>query len=138
MIDLDGFKQVNDIHGHETGDKILKASADRLSQTLANNIKLSRLGGDEFLVLANDTQEVNNLVEDIKGSLNAPFIFNRACICIGASVGAVRLNKDSNNVGNLLRQADTAMYLDKSIRKAHSIESQMPNGVLALSACTNR
>jgi len=138
MIDLDGFKQVNDVHGHETGDKILKASADRLSQTLGDNIKLARLGGDEFLVLADDTQEVNNLIEDIKDRLNIPFAFNRACICIGASVGAVRLNKNSNNVSDLLRRADIAMYQDKSIRKAQSVENQMPNGVLALSAYTNR
>ena len=138
MVDLDGFKQVNDMHGHETGDKILKFAADRLSHTLVSNCKLARLGGDEFLVLVDDSQELNKLVEDIKLSIATPFLISGSCICIGASVGAARLYKASHNVGDLLRRADTAMYLDKSMcKKKSNLKRQVPHDGPGLSDCRN-
>jgi len=139
MLDLDRFKQVNDRHGHEIGDKILKLAADRLSHTLPDNSRLARLGGDEFLVLADDFQELNKLVEDIKLSIATPFLVNGSCICIGVSVGAVRLPKTSCNVGDLLRRADTAMYQDKSMRKKkNNLQWQVPHEGPGLTDCTIR
>jgi len=112
LLDLDGFKPVNDLYGHEMGDRILRQVSQRFSRSLPSGAILARLGGDEFGVIARGNDEATlELASALKATLSYPFFIDGKSISIGVSIGHVR--NDGN--GDLLHRADLAMYEAKRI-----------------------
>lgn len=119
MIDLDGFKAVNDRLGHETGDRLLMEVADRLRQVARPADLVARLGGDEFIVVAEglaDSRAVDTLAARLLATVTQPF----ACAPdarIGASIGVAVSADGGEDVDVLLRRVDRAMYAAKAAGK---------------------
>jgi len=110
LLDLDGFKPINDLHGHETGDKVLQQVALRFERALPAGALLARLGGDEFGVLYEGGHEsAIEVALALKATLSYPFHINNQEIRLGVSVGVAE-NKGERD---LLVRADNAMYKAK-------------------------
>jgi len=112
MIDLDGFKAVNDQHGHLSGDQVLADVAERVKSCLRPADSACRLGGDEFAVLLEDLESVDAAVDAaqrINSALLAPFRVGDKQVTLSASIG-IALGRPDSTVDNLLREADLAMY----------------------------
>lgn len=122
FIDLDDFKPVNDNYGHDVGDLVLVTVAERISAILRNSDTLSRLGGDEFVVLLDSFSEVadvHKVLAKIDKSIRCPIrLDSDKSVSIGASIGVSLFFGDSCEVGpeTLLRNADRAMYVSKSLK----------------------
>ena len=117
FIDMDGFKTVNDLHGHQAGDQLLKAVALRLRETAEEGWLVARYGGDEFLVLLPGQgcpATAGRLAERLVRSLCRPFDIDGLVIEIGASVGVAVAPPRGLQKQMLLRQADTALYAAKA------------------------
>ena len=115
-LDLDGFKPVNDIHGHATGDRLLVEVAQRLRQCVRGGDTVARLGGDEFVLLfaeINDVHECDHATSRILSALSAPFAIAGSSIHISASIGVTLYPIDGSDADTLLRHADQAMYTAK-------------------------
>jgi diguanylate cyclase (GGDEF)-like protein len=116
LIDLDGFKTTNDVHGHAVGDEVLCQVADRLLDLVADNGTVARLGGDEFVVVTKadlDKDALSRIADRIVLTLGEPILIQDLRISIGASVGISICPGDGDSVGTLLRAADLAMYRAK-------------------------
>jgi len=85
LLDLDGFKQVNDKYGHHVGDTVLIQLADRLRRMFNDGTQFARLGGDEFLVVADCSHEVSALISDVKRCLAKPLEIDGISVTVGAS-----------------------------------------------------
>lgn len=110
LLDLDGFKPVNDSFGHEVGDKVLQQVAQRFSRALSSSTLLARLGGDEFGVLIDGAHEnPMEIALALRGTLSYPFVIDGHEILIGVSIGIA----DNNGSNDLLLRADNAMYAAK-------------------------
>ncbi len=112
-IDLDRFKQVNDLHGHAAGDALLIQSGKRILGEMEPTDMLARIGGDEFvMVLTSDAnpEKVSILAKRVVETLRKPFRIEGHRIEIGASIGVALFPDDGNNVDALMRAADAAMY----------------------------
>lgn len=115
-IDLDGFKPVNDRHGHEAGDQVLREVAQRLARLAGRHGHAARLGGDEFALLApvlgpDAVERLGaRIVERIAGD---PFVLDGATVRIGVSVGAAAMSEE-DTIDDALRRADTALYCAKT------------------------
>ena len=110
LMDLDGFKPVNDNYGHETGDEILKQVSNRFLKALPDESLLARLGGDEFAVLTHGNyEEAMELAMAIRATLSYPFNVAGEQIKVDVSIGCV-LNDGKSD---LMSRADTAMYKAK-------------------------
>ncbi|QPL41551.1 diguanylate cyclase [Pseudoalteromonas sp. A41-2] len=116
FIDIDGFKQVNDIHGHAAGDKLLKTIAMRIRHVLKKNDSVGRLGGDEFVVILNsikNKQDILMLVDTLKKEIAKPLEFNDAELAYSPSMGAVMFPEYYGDAEYLIQCADKAMYRAK-------------------------
>jgi diguanylate cyclase (GGDEF)-like protein len=115
-IDLDGFKPVNDTYGHEAGDVLLRAFAERLDDCLRAADTAARLGGDEFAVLLHgpiDQDGVQHVLDRIRGQLDVPVDLGAGRVAtVGASIG-VAFADARTDVDTLIRHADVAMYTAK-------------------------
>jgi diguanylate cyclase (GGDEF)-like protein len=112
-IDLDGFKHINDIHGHQVGDDLIIQVAERLKNSIREVDNIVRLAGDEFAIIVNqinDTSIVEKISNRILESLSQPYVINRIKISITASIGSSIFPTDTDNVETLIKFADTAMY----------------------------
>ncbi|MBO3735982.1 sensor domain-containing diguanylate cyclase [Actinoplanes flavus] len=119
FVDLDGFKPVNDAHGHEVGDELLRQVADRLSACVRASDVLARVGGDEFVMLMPGVVEpgdVDAMSNRVRYVLGLPFRIDGHEIQIGASVG-VHLAPAAGDPDEALRAADHAMYEIKHSRR---------------------
>ncbi len=118
FIDLDGFKPVNDIYGHDTGDEVLKVIAQRLLQSIRADDLAVRLGGDEFLVVLPHTsshEKLQFVCDRLIKDLRQPITFlTGANIQVSASVGVSLCPEHATTLEGLLRCADEAMYQAKS------------------------
>ncbi len=116
FLDLDHFKRINDTHGHQTGDLLLVAVADRLRELVRGVDTIGRLGGDEFIVVAAcaTADEAGHLAARIVEVLALPYPLHGQTVHSGASVGVALFPTDGTDAGTLLRHADTAMYAAKS------------------------
>ncbi|MGL1861361.1 MAG: diguanylate cyclase [Pseudodesulfovibrio sp.] len=117
FIDLDGFKAVNDNHGHDAGDAVLQGVAKRFKSCVREVDTIARIGGDEFLVVVSDLPErkgaevvANKLVQSVAD----PFFWKGEKLSVGASVGVSLYPDDGDNAESLIKSADTAMYEVKS------------------------
>jgi diguanylate cyclase (GGDEF)-like protein len=113
FCDLDGLKNVNDRHGHETGDQLLVAVGARFALQLREADTVARLGGDEFAVLLEDLEsvaEANEVAERLLASLSEPIVINGRAIPVSASIGIAMCTHEQTDTATLLREADLAMY----------------------------
>ena len=120
MIDLDGFKQVNDQKGHKAGDQLLVEVARRLKECIRQSDTASRLGGDEFaLVLGgfNEISECTQSLTRINAALAAPYSVINQTAYVTASIGVTIFPNDGSNADQLLRHADESMYEAKHAGK---------------------
>ncbi len=142
FVDLDGFKKVNDTHGHDCGDELLGQFSDRLANVLRaedliafkvanamseeenqeqtadgkNRQMLARLGGDEFTVLLSDLREATDAAtvsQRIIDAVSQPFVVNGTEVRIGASIGIAIFPRDGSDYQTILKSADMAMYQAK-------------------------
>lgn len=116
-LDLDGFKLVNDTHGHEAGDHVLQVTARRLASTLRAGDTVARLGGDEFVLLlpaVAGPDEARKVGEKLVAALEQPIDWNAATLRVSASIGLALYPDDGDEPETLLRRADKAMYRAKS------------------------
>ena len=116
--DLDGFKAVNDAHGHHAGDELLVQAADRFRSCLRPNDLVARLGGDEFGLLLEDTElsPAASVAERLVRSFDDPFLLAAGTVSVRVSVGVTAADGE-DAVDQLLRQADAAMYAAKAAGK---------------------
>lgn len=115
LIDLDGFKQVNDNHGHMAGDACLREAAARLLETCASADLVARIGGDEFVVLVAggvNLEKISELARAINLAMAEPFLLDGNSHALGASVGIALA--DCTHPADLFANADTALYAAKS------------------------
>ncbi len=121
FLDLDGFKDVNDRHGHDAGNDLLVAVASRLRNCVRPGDVVARMGGDEFTILLTRLESAAPAVEvaeRICAALPSPFEIRGAEVRISTSIGIAIAPADSADPGDLLRRADVAMYRAKSQGKA--------------------
>jgi diguanylate cyclase (GGDEF)-like protein len=113
LLDLDGFKAVNDTVGHALGDKLLKAVGDRLRENLHGSAIPARLGGDEFAFILNalaDPQDAADCADKVIAALNEPFILDGHQVAIGASCGISLAPVHGTAGDQLLKKADVSLY----------------------------
>lgn len=113
FIDLDGFKNVNDTYGHETGDLLLKATAERLQSHLRHSDTAARIGGDEFVIILQDSQSieaVENVARKILDEVSKELVIQDHKVQVTASVGICVMPRDCTTSNDLLRFSDIAMY----------------------------
>lgn len=116
FMDLDGFKAVNDTHGHDVGDELLQEVADRLRENTREDDTVARVGGDEFLLLvmgANDVPTVASLARKIIDCVQGPCRLTVGQVGIRLSMGIALYPVDGNTADSLIKQADAAMYAAK-------------------------
>lgn len=120
FLDLDGFKEVNDRYGHETGDELLCQIAERLDQAVRETDTVARMGGDEFAVLIESsfdaTLEAQQVADRILEAVTAPFALTNGPASVGVSIG-ISVGDHTTTVSSLLRDADAAMYRAKATGK---------------------
>jgi diguanylate cyclase (GGDEF)-like protein len=117
FIDLDDFKDVNDNFGHHTGDDLLIAIAERLKTCSRENDLVGRLSGDEFVLLANDVgndEDLERLLKRLNASFKHPHRIDGHLLKITASIGCIPINDRSTTVESLMQQAEGVMYLVKN------------------------
>ncbi|EAT16409.1 sensor domain-containing diguanylate cyclase [Desulfuromonas acetoxidans] len=115
-VDLDSFKRINDHHGHTVGDILLQKTARRMQDCLRENDTVSRIGGDEFLLILTgikDRGDIPQIVDKVRIALAAPYIVNSLRINSSASMGTAIYPLDGVDPEALLNQADQAMYMAK-------------------------
>ena len=129
FIDLDNFKQINDTLGHEIGDKLLIMVAQKIKQTIRKEDTIARIGGDEFIILADHIgntkeeayQNMQHLTQKIKLSLNSIIEIDGHKNISTPSIGVTLFSDSSISIQDIIKQADTAMYAAKKQGK-NSIE----------------
>lgn len=120
FVDLDGFKAVNDSHGHQVGDELLRTVAARISLQVRSYDLVARLGGDEFAVLLGEVDGAANalaIADRIRESIMAPICFGQLQVSVGASIGVAVATTATASHLELLAAADRAMYAAKRAGK---------------------
>ncbi len=117
MIDLDGFKKVNDIHGHDSGDLLLREVADRMREIVPPSSIIARLGGDEFGICLmfepEHPESVDHIAEDLVQALARPVALAASAQTVTASIGISRPEHDCASIDMLMSRADIALYAAK-------------------------
>jgi diguanylate cyclase (GGDEF)-like protein len=119
-IDLDGFKYVNDKYGHDVADKLLIALSQRMKDALHEGDTLARIGGDEFVAVIGDLQNIKASVPVLKRLLKAasdPVMVGGVALQVSASIGVTLYPRDNSDADHLIRHADQAMYSAKQAGK---------------------
>ena len=133
FLDLDRFKLVNDTLGHSVGDLLLKAVADRLQRCVRGGDMVARLGGDEFTIIvdrAKSRDSVARIAQTICDSIEQPFSFSGQEIFVSTSIGISIYPLDGNDIGDLMKHADTAMFRAKEVGRSYFFyESDMEAAV---------
>jgi diguanylate cyclase (GGDEF)-like protein len=122
-IDLNEFKQVNDLHGHQVGDQYLQQVTRRMKRQLRPCDVLARLGGDEFAVLVSEVRnraEIDEITSRLQACFDDPFVGDGYFLQGSASFGVSLYPEDADSADSLLRGADAAMYVAKYTRLANS------------------
>ncbi len=119
FIDMDNFKYTNDTMGHEFGDLLIKEASSRLALDLFEKSSLYRLGGDEFIILAEETgqDKAEQLTSDILYSFKEKFYVNNIGLHVSLSIGIALYPVHGNNIEDLIKSADIAMYKAKEYGK---------------------
>jgi len=112
-IDLDGFKPINDEHGHIIGDQVLQVVSDRMQNVLRKSDFAARIGGDEFVLVVEsviDRQKIDHLINRVLKSIEKPISIHGTMMQVSASIGVVQCNDQTNTLDELMHFADQAMY----------------------------
>lgn len=120
FIDLDGFKNINDTLGHDAGDAVLRAIAEKISGLLRKTDTIARFGGDEFCILSvdiNDGEDSEELAARILKAINQPFEYKGHPLKVTASIGISSNTGHQKDLETLINEADQAMYLSKKAGK---------------------
>lgn len=115
-MDLNGFKQVNDTYGHDVGDELIRACAQRLCSCMRRSDSVARIGGDEFTILlehTDNTGDIAYIADKIIHALQRPFNLGNQQVVIGCSLGVALYPEAGRDADTLLRHADMAMYQAK-------------------------
>jgi diguanylate cyclase (GGDEF)-like protein len=124
-IDLDKFKRVNDLYGHQVGDLYLQEVALRMKRQLRNVDMLARLGGDEFAVLlplVHNRAKVEEIAQRLERCFEEPFTIEGQALHGSASVGVALYPEDGATRDNLLNAADVAMYVTKNTKREIGVD----------------
>ncbi|WP_448531284.1 sensor domain-containing diguanylate cyclase [Pseudothermotoga sp.] len=115
FMDLDGFKPINDVYGHQMGDEVLKLVAKRLEKFARSSDTISRYGGDEFVILAYDCskQDATALAERLVKAIEEPMKIDQLTLQLSASVGIATFPEDGGELTKLIRLADERLYMAK-------------------------
>jgi diguanylate cyclase (GGDEF)-like protein len=116
MLDLDGFKPINDRLGHDAGDELLVQVGQRLRQQLRNSDLVARLGGDEFVIMVGGLSgeaDAQRLGHKLLAAFGAPFAVAGQSCRVGITIGFALAPHDGRDAGDLLKRADAAMYAGK-------------------------
>lgn len=144
MVDLDNFKRINDLLGHQVGDLLLKEAATRLASLVRETDTVARYGGDEFLILQTDVKshaDVRRLCLRVAEALQLPYVLGGREIRLAASIGAAVATNRFESANDYLRAADVALYeakasgrncyrffseeLDSKLRRADKLEKDL-------------
>lgn len=121
-VDLNLFKQVNDLYGHAAGDKILTTLASRFSSCIEDNEFIARSGGDEFIALKHKfrrIEQVTAFAERLQAVVVEPIDIGEASVTVGAAIGIATSIDDGRSMEKLLHNSDLAMYRAKSVPEIH-------------------
>ncbi len=130
LIDLDGFKEINDTYGHEIGDAVLKEVAQRIQSAIRESDTVCRLGGDEFVLILGPFPPTDLSIpvsSKIVAAIERPVTVGSHELRVGASVGSVRYPQGGLTKQELLDAADLAMYAEKRQRKLHQAIGTAPS-----------
>lgn len=120
LIDLDGFKAVNDNYGHAVGDRLIKTVSELLGRLVAREGMIARLGGDEFAILvtgASAVSRLQNIARAMIDEMSRPFRIDERTVLVGASIGLASASLSDMDSSELMRRADVAMYSAKRAGK---------------------
>ncbi len=126
FLDLDGFKKINDVHGHDVGDAVLQTTASRLKEHARSDDTVSRFGGDEFLYLLTEIdsdQDAALVVQKIADAIQMPVHLRIGELIVKPSIGVAIFPRDGTSVSALIKSADTAMYKAKRGKLVHAFAS---------------
>ena len=124
FLDLDLFKNINDCHGHATGDEVLRQVAKRIGGCIRESDTAGRIGGDEFIILLFDVGNITTalaIAEKIRTDLIRPYLVDKKEIVLGCSIGISIYPEDGVDDAELFRKADIALYQAKKAGKNSSI-----------------
>ena len=116
MIDLDDFKKINDIHGHNAGDYVLKKTAELMKETCSEST-ISRWGGEEFLILFNENTDINEILEKLRLAVDSyNYIYDGEKIKVSVTIGFAR-RENINSIDKWIQEADDKLYIGKKSGK---------------------
>ena len=124
FVDLDNFKNVNNLHGHAVGDQLLKAISQKFETLTTEKGMVCRFGGDEFVFCYPDLksqQEAGQYAQRIQSALADPFIIDSKIMTVSCSIGATIYPDDSTDTGTLVSKADTVLYRSKMHKKGQIV-----------------
>jgi len=112
FLDLDGFKNINDTLGHDAGDILLKEIAKRFKELLRQTDYIFRIAGDEFIALIyyENENDINIVASKMIETINLDFIIKDSVVNVGCSIGISKFPQDANNLEDLMKYSDIAMY----------------------------
>ena len=113
ILDMNGFKNINDTMGHQAGDQVLREVASHLRRSVRSSDTLARLGGDEFIIVATDLdvgQSLDHFMESVRSALDHPILVEGQSMIVSASMGMAIYPDDADDSIKLLRIADQRMY----------------------------
>lgn len=120
FLDLDGFKAINDLHGHDVGDRVLITIAERLKSALRDGDTLARIGGDEFVAVITSMEKLANIELVLQRLVSAAAEYlnlDNRVLQVTASIGVTLFPQDGVDAEQLIRHADQAMYIAKQVGK---------------------
>ncbi len=123
FLDLNSFKAINDTLGHEVGDVLLMTVAQRLPQAIRESDYAGRLGGDEFLIILQDINSLENaqrIANNIRNLIRQPCVINTETVTIDVSIGISLYPDDTTEINALIHQADKSMYQAKQVHYFHA------------------
>lgn len=124
MVDMDGLKPINDLHGHRAGDAAIQEIARRIGADARHSDTVARLGGDEFAIILStiaDRESADVAIGRIADRCNRPFAYDDRTLPLGASIGAAIYPDDASELDLLIEKADQSMYAAKRRRKILSL-----------------
>jgi diguanylate cyclase (GGDEF)-like protein len=137
FIDLNDFKAVNDVYGHEAGDELLSQAAGRMAAISRGSDQVARLGGDEFAIILADVHrddQVRAAEQRVRAAFLEPFMLGKISVSMSASVGGVVWPADGDTVNELVKRADAAMYKDKANLRLAGQRQPRPRATAALAS----
>lgn len=132
FLDVDDFKEINDVYGHHVGDRVLIELGKRIADVLRPTDTLARFGGDEFVAVCGDLtgpDDITAMATRMLAAVCDPWFIDQAPISVHVSLGVALSSSPLQNPGELLRDADAAMYEAKQVPGSHWVQAAPPTGL---------